>query len=130
MPKFRFQWTDRRTPEGVWEEHNENEVVCQDSAASLASCWIESFNETEWIRYGASGAPRTITAVEFIGDGPPQHEWEKANSMTLGNDGHGHRDKWVCKVCGCVGLRYGLSQVIKRTGKWRAKKYEFCNVQE
>lgn len=128
MPKFKFKFTDRKTPEGFWETANENRVTNQSQAEQCVAQWIESFNRTEQIRYGEKGCPRTVVEVVFIGDGPTSHEYEKKNAFSMGGDGHGTRDKWVCKNCGCTGLRYGLSAVIKRTGKWRAKKYEFCSL--
>lgn len=124
--KFKFKWVDRATPDGVWETHNENKVTDKETAATLVAEWIKAFNEVELMRYGGNGKPRTVVDIQIVGEGPRRHEFEKSNSMTIGGDGHAPRDRWVCKVCGCVGLRYGVSGTIKRTGAWSAKKYEFC----
>lgn len=130
MPKFKFKVTTKNNPAGFWENHNENSVVDQESADKLARGWVKSYNATEVLRYGEKAETREIVCVEFVGDGDRQHEFEKRNLYTVAGDGHAPRDKWVCKHCGCEGLRYGLSSTIKRTGKWTAKKYEFCKGKE
>lgn len=126
---FTIKWTDRRTPEGAVETHNENRVKSVDDAKAVASEWISDFNATEFNRYGHKACPRTIVEVRLVEDGLRQHEWHKLNIYTVAGDGHAARDKWKCDVCGCEGLRYGIGG-IRRTGKWRAKKYEFCQGQE
>ena len=130
MPAFRFKYVDSQNVDGVWEQCNENCVKNQLDAEKLCERWITDFNDLELRRYGDRAHLRKINIVEFIGDGPLNHEWNKLNSITIGNDGHGHRDKWACKVCGCEGLRYGLSGTIKRIGKWKGKKFETCHGAE
>jgi hypothetical protein len=124
MPRFRIKVKNSHSE--WWEEYCKNEVTDAASAKTWADKTLRAFNDGEQRIYGDKGKPRTLIAVDFLGDGPLDHEWEKQNSFTLGGDGHRYRDQYRCKRCGCQALRYGISEAIIRTGKWRAKKYEHC----
>lgn len=124
MPKFKMKVRGRN--DEWWEDYNLNEVADQAGAEAWANETIRRFNETEHVRYGDKAVDRLLLEVVFLGAGPAQHEWQKINSFTI-VDQHGARDKWRCKNCGCEAFRYGISDTLKRTGKWRAKKHEVCN---
>ncbi len=123
MPKFRIHVKDSHSD--WWEDYNKNDVTNQTQAHQWGLDILVSFNEEEVQRYGAKARTRKLLAAEFIGDGPLHHDYHKVNTVTI-NDQHGMRDVWQCSKCGCKGFRYGLSAVIRRTGKWRAKKYDNC----
>jgi len=124
MPRFRIKV---QTGHSVWwEEYCKNEVTDAATAKTWALEKLRFFNETEQAKYGDKVIPRSLVEVAFLGDGRLEHEWEKRNSFTRGGDGHGYRDQYQCKRCGCQALRYGIGESITRTGKWRAKKYEYC----
>lgn len=68
---------------------------------------------------------RTLVSIEEIGNGIEKHKWTKTSGATIQGT-HGMYDKYVCKVCGITGKRYGLSPEIKRDSKYNAKCYETC----
>lgn len=68
---------------------------------------------------------RTLVCIEEIGNGTEKHKWTKSSGATIQGT-HGMYDKYICKVCGVTGKRYGLSSEIKRDGKYTAKCYETC----
>lgn len=128
MPRFRIKVKNSHSE--WWEEYYKNEVIDFSTAKTWADKTLQAFNDSEQIIYGEKGRPRSLIEVDFIGDGPLDHEWEKQNLFTRGRDGHQYRDQYRCKRCGCQALRYGIGNAITRTGKWRAKKYEHCTVVE
>jgi hypothetical protein len=109
-----------------WEEFSYNEVTDHATAEAFAKNMIADFNETERLRYGARAHLRELLAVEFIGEGPLQHEWEKANLVTIMSRS-GSYDLMRCRVCGCTARRYGVGEApFRRMGKSAAKKYDHC----
>lgn len=68
---------------------------------------------------------RTLISIEEIGNGTEKHKWVKTSGATIQGT-HGMYDKYVCKVCGVTGKRYGLSSEVKRDSKYNAKCYETC----
>lgn len=68
---------------------------------------------------------RTLVSVDEIGKGTEKHKWSKTSGATIQGT-HGMYDKYVCKVCGITGKRYGLSSEVKRDSKYNAKCYETC----
>ena len=111
-----------------WDEtFVDNDVVDDASAVAAGTRLLADYNETETQRYGKSAVHRHLVSAVFIDSSKREHVWEKMNAFTLMGGGHAPRDRWQCSVCGCVALRYGLSSDLRRTGKWAAKKYEFCS---
>lgn len=130
MPKYRLKWVSDATPDGVWEDYNDDTVIDRSTAENAARRMLEDYNAVEIERYGdgpkVQRRLRRLVGVDFGGGAARRsHDYQKANAVTLGG-AHGLRDKWICTKCGCVALRYGVSSGFKRTGRWRAKKYEFC----
>jgi hypothetical protein len=114
--KFRIKYSDGAHDQ--WEDYNKNvpdpEVWAKDT--------IEYFNST--LRPGEK--PRTLLAVEIQDTRQLQHEWVKrTDGMSVLYRG-GCVDNYYCEVCGITGKRTGLSTIIVRDYKWRAKKYELC----
>lgn len=68
---------------------------------------------------------RALVCMEEIGNGTEKHKWAKSSGATIQGT-HGMYDKYICKVCGITGKRYGLSSEIKRDSKYTAKCYETC----
>lgn len=126
--RFQFTWADGRCPGPVTETYNDPSVVDRATAEASAAAMIASYNEEEVQRYGPGNRGiRQILSVKFLGDDSDKpHDWEKVNLVTSMGDGHGARDKWRCKICGCEALRYGVSSTFKRIGNWRSAKFKHC----
>ena len=126
--RFQFTWVAERYPDPITETYNEPDVVDQATAEKSASAMIAGYNQGEVLRYGPGNkGVRQIVSVKFLGDDDEkQHDWEKVNLVTRMGDGHGARDKWRCKVCGCEALRYGVSSTFKRIGEWRSSRFKHC----
>lgn len=85
---------------------------------------IDNFNKT--LRQGER--TRELVGVEVLDEptGLGKHEWSKTNLVTVVR-GSQMYDKMRCDNCGITGKRFGLGGVT-RDSKYKAKKYEKCNV--
>ncbi len=97
-------------------------------AAADPQGWINDtvckFNAT--LREGERA--RMCVSFKVVGT-ERRHRWVK---MTAGQSVQFRGstvDLHTCQDCGITGKRYGLSPVIKRDSKYRAKRYEFCTGQ-
>jgi hypothetical protein len=109
---------------GEWTE-DYDQVGIKDlwQAESWAAGLIDNFNNT--LRPGESR--RELLGTEIIG-ASTAHDWfKRTDGMSVRFQG-GLVDVMECSKCGITGKRQGVSSVIKRDSKYRAKKFAICGA--
>ncbi|MCY9738144.1 hypothetical protein M5X17_31115 [Paenibacillus alvei] len=104
----------------VWNEEYDN---CPAEPYVWAKAIIDNFNAT--LREGEA-LRELVDVVVLNEDTVIEHEWEKTNLFTIVR-GTKNYDTMQCKCCGVTGKRFGLSDVVTRDSKYKAKKYDKCN---
>lgn len=106
----------------TWEES----YVINDDPNCYANRLIDNYNAT--LRPGEK--PRELVEVsisETMKKSKMPHEWIKQNIVTVIWRGVSY-DIMRCAKCGITGKRFGLSGVILRDSKYKAKKYNNCDA--
>lgn len=111
------------TLEPWWEDYD----VKTDDPEAWARIMIAQYNEGNMERYGDAAHQRILISVRIIRNNNNEyHEWIKTNLVTKGNRLGDCYDTYQCRVCGCKGKRYGLSETITRDSKYKAKRWQTC----
>jgi hypothetical protein len=120
--KIKLKICDVDSPENNWNE--EYDVECKN-AEEYGTELINSFNDT--LRPGEK--PRKLLEVTVIDNKSVEHhEWYKTNITTIVKKGGMCYDTQKCSKCGITGKRYGLSEMVKRDAKYKAKIYQRCDT--
>lgn len=105
------------------EDYDRPEIEDGDiqSATDWAGQLIEGFNQN--LRPGE--LRRELVCVERLG-ASTDHTWYKRTDGMSARIGGRIVDVMECSKCGVTGKKAGLSSVIKRDSKYRAKKFAVC----
>jgi hypothetical protein len=103
------------------ENHDLPNVSGQANAEAWAQATLDTFNKT--LRPYES--PRTLTSVTIEGVSA-EHRWQKISPVTQISPRGRIYDVYKCADCEVTGKRIGLSSVVKRDSKYRAKKWATC----
>lgn len=110
-----------------WKEtYDDSSCTDYETIYQFASALAKKFNDT--LRHGE--LKRYFTGYVFIiGEGKKEswnkpHRWTKSTLITQ-YDHRGTFDPVMCDDCDATGRRYGIG-TIKRSDKFRAKKWAFC----
>lgn len=105
-----------------WEDYDHEEVSTKKLAEQKGRNFIDYFNDT--LKPGERR--REFLEAEVVGSGTLTHKWEKrTDGMSRAFRGS-TVDMMYCSRCGITGKRFGLSPVVTRDSKFKAKKYELC----
>lgn len=113
----RTEWTETYDRVGIGD--NGNLQQAEDWALQL----IKHFNET--LHPGESR--REVVRTEIAGVSTA-HDWYKRTDGMSARIGGRIVDVFECSKCGITGKRAGLSSIVKRDSKYRAKKFAVCGT--
>jgi len=103
------------------EDYDQPGIGDLQQAEKWAAGLIENFNQT--LRPGESR--RKLLVTELVGTSTTHQWYKRTDGMSLPFRG-ALVDLLECSKCGVTGKRYGLSSIIKRDSKYRAKKFAVC----
>jgi nitrous oxide reductase accessory protein NosL len=108
-------------PLGI-EEYNWPDVSSLEEAKNKFLKILENFNQT----LRPYEKARELVSIVEGGMADVKHQWEKQNLSTI-CDKHSMYDIMRCRLCGCMGKRYGVGEGgIQLDNKFRTKKWQSC----
>jgi hypothetical protein len=119
--KIRIKVRNVKTDNEWTEDYDKEGIGNISQAEGWAAQLIERFNET--LRPGESR--REVVSTELIGEST-EHRWYKRTDGMSSRFRGALVDLFECSKCGVTGKRHGVSSIIKRDSKYRAKKFSVC----